>query len=292
MTQQPDGGAPLYVASRRTLRQGRCAVLSSRDNSSTVTGDGVTVADSDEGRFPGPEFTSFASGERSVASTVAARIRDLIHRGELHSGDRMPAERELCVSLGVARLTLRQALAQLRDEGYTEVRRGAAGGTFISGLAEPAERWAKRFRENPDELDEILELRAILEGAAAARAAIRATAAGKADLVRLARETPSPDDQIAHRRADIAFHQFILRLAENPRLFECAESARAELFVPASTSFTSRAALEASSEDHVAIAGAISSGDPEAAQDLMERHIAETGRNLHRFLAIDRSDNG
>lgn len=55
---------------------------------------------------------------------VLARIHGLL------DGERLPPERELCQSLGVARETLRQVLGELTQEGYLVRRRGA--GTFVA----------------------------------------------------------------------------------------------------------------------------------------------------------------
>ena len=58
---------------------------------------------------------------------IAEVICGLIHRGELIPGDRLPPERALADQLGVARVSLRDALAQLQLEGYRLARRGAHG---------------------------------------------------------------------------------------------------------------------------------------------------------------------
>lgn len=57
---------------------------------------------------------------------VADRIRELIERGELASGQRIP-ERELCEQFGVSRTPLREALKVLTSEGLVELmpNRGA-----------------------------------------------------------------------------------------------------------------------------------------------------------------------
>lgn len=56
------------------------------------------------------------------------RVRDMIE--QLAIGEAIPSERQLCVDLGVSRLTLRAALDELVREGYLVRRRGS--GTFVS----------------------------------------------------------------------------------------------------------------------------------------------------------------
>lgn len=56
------------------------------------------------------------------------RVRDMIE--QLAIGEAIPSERQLCVDLGISRLTLRAALDELVREGYLVRRRGS--GTFVS----------------------------------------------------------------------------------------------------------------------------------------------------------------
>ena len=63
---------------------------------------------------------------------IADWLRVAIGRGELLPGDRLPGERELASSLGVSRMTLRQALADLEAHGDLVRIPGRAGGAFVS----------------------------------------------------------------------------------------------------------------------------------------------------------------
>lgn len=57
-------------------------------------------------------------------------IKEEIEAGKWKIGDRIPAERELAETFGVSRMTLRQAVQTLVDEGILERRVGA--GTFVA----------------------------------------------------------------------------------------------------------------------------------------------------------------
>jgi GntR family transcriptional regulator, transcriptional repressor for pyruvate dehydrogenase complex len=92
---------------------------------------------------------------------VVEHLRTLIHRGEVGPGERLPSERELAEQLGVARISLREAIKILQDEGYVEVRRGSRGGTFVTELHRPVERWRSRMREQAGEIDGARECRAV-----------------------------------------------------------------------------------------------------------------------------------
>lgn len=77
----------------------------------------------------------------TVAEDVARHIRRLIHDGALSAGDRLPGERDLAADLGVGRVSVREAIRLLADGGYVTVRRGAHGGTLVTGLDSAYEAW-------------------------------------------------------------------------------------------------------------------------------------------------------
>ena len=67
---------------------------------------------------------------KRVADQVFEQLRDLIFRGQLKPGDQIPPERELAVTLGVSRPTVRQAVSKLANLGLVFQRQGQ--GTFVS----------------------------------------------------------------------------------------------------------------------------------------------------------------
>src|ERR1700759_3703761 len=69
---------------------------------------------------------------------AVARIGTAIRLGLLAPGTRLPAERELCARLGIARSTLRQALLALAQRGDLYATRGRGGGTFVADPQPPA----------------------------------------------------------------------------------------------------------------------------------------------------------
>src|ERR687890_2118119 len=68
---------------------------------------------------------------------VVRRIGEAIGAGLLAPGERLPGQVELAETLGVARMTLRQALAVLEDAGLLEIRRGRTGGAFVAADPPP-----------------------------------------------------------------------------------------------------------------------------------------------------------
>jgi GntR family transcriptional repressor for pyruvate dehydrogenase complex len=108
---------------------------------------------------------------------VVSQLREMIHRGELRPGDRLPPERDLAKRLGVSRPTLRAGISSLAAVGVLQPRRGA--GTFVVEAegppaldSSPLRLMASLQRFTPAEM---FEARRSLEMAIAALAAERAT---------------------------------------------------------------------------------------------------------------------
>src|SRR3954451_14907438 len=80
---------------------------------------------------------------------IAGHLREAIRRGELGAGDKLPSETELIEHYHVARMTVRQAIAELRGEGLVVPEHGR--GVFVRSRPPvrrlPADRFARRQRE-------------------------------------------------------------------------------------------------------------------------------------------------
>ena len=76
-------------------------------------------------------------GSKPLHVTIAEQLAAAIASGALAAGTRLPPERHLAESLGVSRMTVRQALGDLERDGLLRRVVGRAGGTFVS---EPGSR--------------------------------------------------------------------------------------------------------------------------------------------------------
>jgi GntR family transcriptional regulator len=74
---------------------------------------------------------------------IADSLREAIRSGEYGPGDRLPGENDLMATYGVARMTVRQALSVLRDEGVAEARKGA--GVFVRAFRPIRRRGIERL---------------------------------------------------------------------------------------------------------------------------------------------------
>ena len=97
------------------------------------------------------------------------RLLAVIKLGVVGPGERFPAERELAALLGVSRITLREAIGDLRNAGYVESRRGRLGGTFVR-YTPPAPSRVELRRiavEDADKINDALTFRMAVETGAA-----------------------------------------------------------------------------------------------------------------------------
>jgi len=70
-------------------------------------------------------------GTKPLHVAIAAQLAAAIAAGQLVPGARLPPERHLAESLGVSRMTVRQALGELERDGLLRRVVGRAGGTFV-----------------------------------------------------------------------------------------------------------------------------------------------------------------
>src|ERR671911_1151099 len=88
---------------------------------------------------------------RRTFEEAVEQIAEQIKAGDLHTGDRLPSERELAAQMRISRPTLREAIKTLTEAGVLQVRRGQSGGIFVASELVPREllrsRQAIRFGE-------------------------------------------------------------------------------------------------------------------------------------------------
>ncbi len=228
-------------------------------------------------------MTARAVSSLTLTQAVADHLRSLIHRGEVGPGDRLPAERELAEQLGVARISLREALKILQDDGYVQVRRGALGGTYVTELSQPVEQWRARMQDQAGEFDDMIDFRIALETDAAWLAARRRDASDLAQLRTAIEELQRAAGRAAFRSTDSQFHDGLARASGNRRLASAIRGIRGELFSPHDLlPFVDP--VEESVRDHGQVYEAVRDRDPEAAAASMREHIERTRVQLREIV--------
>ncbi|MFJ4786029.1 GntR family transcriptional regulator [Streptomyces sp. NPDC088794] len=90
-------------------------------------------------------MTTTDDDRRPKYQRIADSLREAIQSGEYGPGDRLPGENDLMAEHGVARMTARQALSVLKDEGIAESRKGA--GVFVRSFRPLRRRGIQRLSQ-------------------------------------------------------------------------------------------------------------------------------------------------
>ena len=212
---------------------------------------------------------------------IADQIAQLIANGEFPAGSRLPAERELAVSLGVSRTSVREAIISLEMSRLVEVRVGT--GIFVTSQNAAAHRNSVDSGPGPFEL---LDARKLIEGEIAALAAKN----GKPDdFDALARSVDTleahVDDFAAREAIDRDFHLRIAKATGNSSFELVVEglwNQRAELWGRLQRHFHTAELAKKTIRDHAAILSAIAARDPKGARAAMHRHLARVVREFQR----------
>lgn len=145
----------------------------------------------------------------TVPGQVIEQIKELLVKGELKRGDRLPPERQLADMLGVSRPSLREALRALEYAGMLETRVGE--GIFVAdGDSIMMNNLLMLHLIKQYALEEMIEVRKVLETSNVRFAVLRAR---DEDLAALKEILEQSRGQIANKAAfiksDYAFHQAI-----------------------------------------------------------------------------------
>ncbi|MFC7893782.1 FadR/GntR family transcriptional regulator [Streptomyces sp. NPDC057381] len=213
------------------------------------------------------------------------RILQVVRLGLVSGGERLPAERELAERLGISRVTLREVLRVLQDQGLVEARRGRYGGTFVLPRSEARGEEELRRRAAGVDVEDVLRFREVLEVGAAGLCAAHGLTGAQAARLRAAlagtREAPLAE----YRRLDTMLHLTLAQLCGSPALAAQYAAVRAALNDLLDCVPLLVRNLEHSQRRHTALVEAVLDGDAEGARETAREHCAGTAALLRGFLA-------
>lgn len=209
------------------------------------------------------------------AEVITRRLTDAISLGVLPDGLMLPSEAELADRLGVATVTVREALGTLRAAGLLRTTRGRRGGSFVCSPADDGRSaLLDRLRGlGQGELRDLGDHYAAVGGTCAALAAERADAS---DVARL--ETLAPvvrDGRVASEwlRAEGSFHLELAVAAQSARLAREEIELQAEIG-PLLWLVHAHADAHADAADaHERLVDAVAAGDGAGARSILESHV-------------------
>lgn len=198
--------------------------------------------------------------EPSLRERIAESLRASVVAGELEVGT-VYSVPTLAEQFGVSITPVREAMLDLSKEG----------------LVEPVRNKGFRIRElSEQELDEITEVRLLLEPAAVAGLAGRLDQSELAHLRRLAdRITAAAKraDIVRYVEADLQFHRRLFDLVANPKLTEIVMSLRAQSRLLGLDALARAGTLDGTAHEHNELIDALAAGDAAAAERILRIHL-------------------
>jgi GntR family transcriptional regulator, transcriptional repressor for pyruvate dehydrogenase complex len=232
--------------------------------------------------LPGSPALSPSVRQVSMAKAVADRLIAAVAVGDVSAGERLPPERELADMLSVSRVTVRAALADLREAGYVEIRRGRGGGSFVR--QDWGERTAGAVQEllgkDWDRLEQLFDLRRLVESLIARTAAERHTPEDDAAILAALERYEQEPDAATARSADVDLHRSIATATHNPMLTDLSRQLLAQVSLGVSHEpFTPRL-REIALPQHHSLVEAILASDADAAAAIAREHFRITEHAL------------
>ena len=232
-----------------------------------------------------------------LSHAVVRQVEELILRGILRPGERLPAERELAERLAVSRPSLRDAIAQLQASGLLASRPGAGvyvadvlGGAFSPALID-------LFGRRDEAVFDYLSFRRDMEGLAAERATrlgsdtdllVIKTVFSKMEA---AHQKRNPDEEA---QLDAQFHMAIVEASHNVVMLHMMRSMydllRGGVFYNRQVMFKQRTTRSALLDQHRSINDALQSRDPEAARTAVEAHLTYVENALRDHQKAERNE--
>lgn len=214
-----------------------------------------------------------AVSNRKLYIQIADQIRDQIMGGAVEAGRQLPSERDLALSLGVSRPTVREALIALEVAGLVEVRVGV--GAFVRKRGD-ARMALPELSASPLE---VTAVRRLLEPEAAALASQNIAPEGMTRLAETLRQMRSESaNGLWSFDADRNLHMTLADACGNSVLREMLDGLWKARGDEVDTRFHQHL-LEVGEVrehilgDHEAIVAAVVSGNADAARSAMAKHL-------------------
>ncbi|KFG91926.1 Transcriptional regulator GntR family protein [Sphingobium herbicidovorans NBRC 16415] len=217
--------------------------------------------------------------ETSGYRRVLEHLRDLLVNGGVETGQRLPSERELALSLGVSRPAVREAVRAMEMIGVLETRHGRASTVRVPDASVLGEFFSLALAQQPAIIEDIVEVRIALERQALRLACTRATPEDQRNLEGALEEIEATiDDVSSGGHADLHFHTQLVAAAHSPAL-STVYGTITHLLERSHVERRRRIANSPKARDylvdhHRKIYEAVRSGDASTADDLILSHFA------------------
>ncbi|MDF1726726.1 MAG: FCD domain-containing protein [Sulfitobacter sp.] len=215
-----------------------------------------------------------------LSHAVVRQVEQLILRGILRPGERLPSERELADRLAVSRPSLRDAIAALQDSGLLTARPGA--GVYVADVLGSAFAPAliELFSRHDEAVFDYLSFRRDMEGLAAERAAKLGSDTDLAVVQAIFDKMEAAHSRKnAQEEADLdaSFHMAIIEASHNVVMLHMMRSMydllQGGVFYNRQMMFKQRTSRSLLLDQHRAINAGLQDRDAEAARGAVEAHL-------------------
>ena len=226
---------------------------------------------------------------RSLHHQVIQELGRLIVSGELEAGKSLPREEILAERMSVSRTALREAMKVLSSKGLIESRQKTGTRvceeTHWNQLDPDVLAWRCASMPTESFVDKLVEMREIIEPAAAANAARRRTDEQLTVIETAYEAMAAAEDLDAWAVADLAFHESVLQATNNElltSLFSVIETALGTYFV---LSARNSANFKNALPQHFKVYEAIRRRQPEVARQAMIKMVSDSRSNIKKQQA-------
>ncbi len=219
----------------------------------------------------------------SLVDEVCLQISSHVRQPGQTDGGWLPPERQLATQLGVSRTVVREATKRLELQGLLEVQHGI-GIRVVDHLHKPLNHSVElTLPDESERLDQLMEMRLMLEPEVASLAAVRITDEQMASLHIAMAGLEEAVDTAASAQADLLFHRLIAQAAGN-RIVELLLESLGDLGMNSRHRTIGVAGKETAVRHHRAILAAIGKRQPEAARRAMRKHIEQATEDLRKHF--------
>ena len=215
-----------------------------------------------------------------LSQSVVRQIEELILRGILRPGERLPSERDMAEKLGVSRPSLRGAISDLAEAGLLVSRAGS--GIFVAEVLGSAFSPAlvRLFATHEEAVFDYIAFRRDMEGLAAERAASLGSETDLQMIDTIFRKMEAAHqkrDPTGEAQLDAAFHMAIIEASHNVIMLHMLRSMfdllRDGVFYNRQVMFGNRMTSEQLLDQHRVMNDAVQARDPVAARAAVEVHL-------------------
>ena len=224
--------------------------------------------------------------KKRIYEDIVGQIKNLIKKGKLKSGDRLPPERELAEIFQVSRNSVREAIRALEEKQL--IRSMPGDGTYViieeDMIVEPL---ARAIKHEKDKLYEIFQFRKLIEPEIAFLAAENVSLQDIKKLESVVdKQKRMINDGKKSIKLDEDFHLFLSHMSKNTIFLRITQTLNDILGETRAEIFQKKSRKLVSLEGHQKVLKAVKQRNPNLARKTMKEHI----RSIEKIVFVKESE--